>query len=769
MARARRELRRAPWRRHPNLWSLAYFLVLTLAYFRPVLVGKSSSAVPAMQTRLWPWRGTAQGHEKLPLQMDGAVSNYPWSVATHEAMSRRTFPSWDWHSFSGGYDLVHNGVSGATYPPQLALRWLVEPALAHDVFMFVHMWLAGFVMYLLLRHWRVGTLPALFGGTAWAFTPFNTGWMQVEMITPLSVLTPLTFLVVSMALRTPSVARVIAAGAAIALALVAGNTVMFLVLVWVVGLYGLTATGLRLARTRDVRRGLREAGALLALAACAGIFSAYSSLPTLRSLLSLGRQTPTLDQVLPSATRWSSAWMSIWESPEIDGSATLDLLGWCGRVVLVLAFVGLLHRGALRWGALALALGFTLLPILSPLITIGWYVLPPLRAVAGFGRLTFLASFGLVVLSALGLGVLLRFVEARLAHRHRARLPIIRVAAVSAAVVGVLIELVPFARAINPRFVERDPDLFYPPTAAHAAVIEARAEGAWPALMLPLSGDSVTATAPWAGASFWGATALTAGIDSVGGYDSAVPERAAGITRAMQGVALTEATKPFGNSFLPNFSIAWTRLDLAAKLGVTHVYVPAGSDLAQSLYAGRVSSRLVSKSASGQVFELPENNRQPRIVGSAVYARDDAEALQRFFAADHDPARAVVLESGPGGRPAGSDESTPSPGRVLSSAQGSDSASVSYTSSAPAWLVVPIGFNSGWRATVDGQELPTRPGDYAFTAVRVPAGSHEVSFSFTAAGQRTGTLLSLLGALAALGVLVAARRSTRGVANSGDA
>jgi hypothetical protein len=69
------------------------------------------------------------------------------------------------------------------------------------------------------------------------------------------------------------------------------------------------------------------------------------------------------------------------------------------------------------------------------------------------------------------------------------------------------------------------------------------------------------------------------------------------------------------------------------------------------------------------------------------------------------------------------------------------------TSSHPAYLVLSDAFFPGWRASVDGSPVRILRADYAFRAVRVPAGTHEAVFRYAPASFRIGAGLSLLGLL----------------------
>jgi hypothetical protein len=61
------------------------------------------------------------------------------------------------------------------------------------------------------------------------------------------------------------------------------------------------------------------------------------------------------------------------------------------------------------------------------------------------------------------------------------------------------------------------------------------------------------------------------------------------------------------------------------------------------------------------------------------------------------------------------------------------------------WLLLRDSFAPGWQATVDGKSVDVLPGDLAFRAVLVPAGSREVVFEYRPASVALGKAVSLIG------------------------
>ncbi|HEV8458138.1 MAG TPA: YfhO family protein, partial [Methylomirabilota bacterium] len=80
---------------------------------------------------------------------------------------------------------------------------------------------------------------------------------------------------------------------------------------------------------------------------------------------------------------------------------------------------------------------------------------------------------------------------------------------------------------------------------------------------------------------------------------------------------------------------------------------------------------------------------------------------------------------------------------------------------APTWLVLADTWFPGWRAWVDGREQPVWRANYAFRAVRLEPGSHDVVFRYQPGSLLFGLSLSAVAALICVGLVLLPPRRRR--------
>jgi uncharacterized membrane protein YfhO len=74
-----------------------------------------------------------------------------------------------------------------------------------------------------------------------------------------------------------------------------------------------------------------------------------------------------------------------------------------------------------------------------------------------------------------------------------------------------------------------------------------------------------------------------------------------------------------------------------------------------------------------------------------------------------------------------------------------DKLDIAVESQADGWLMISATWYPGWKAYVDGKEIPILRADYLFIAVNVPTGQHRVSLVYQPESFSIGGILSLTG------------------------
>ncbi len=132
-------------------------------------------------------------------------------------------------------------------------------------------------------------------------------------------------------------------------------------------------------------------------------------------------------------------------------------------------------------------------------------------------------------------------------------------------------------------------------------------------------------------------------------------------------------------------------------------------------------------------------------VGRALGARDARESLRRALEPEFDPAREVLveeLEVASDGEP---DALPAPPVRIDSERPGYFDLRVERERAG--WLVACLPWYPGWSARIDGESVELSCANHAFSALRLPAGTHRVELVYESRSFELGVFVSLASAL----------------------
>ena len=163
-------------------------------------------------------------------------------------------------------------------------------------------------------------------------------------------------------------------------------------------------------------------------------------------------------------------------------------------------------------------------------------------------------------------------------------------------------------------------------------------------------------------------------------------------------------------------------------------------------------------------YRLKESLPRAYLAGRVIPARSHREALDLLLQPGLPLNGAVILE---GASPSGVSGVFP-PGEVRVLDYRDSRVSCGTESKVPGTLVLLDSYYPGWRAFVDGGETEIRNANFAFRAVRVPAGRHRVDFVYRPRSFYAGLTLTLISAVLGLVLLVTPRPSVSPTRNALD-
>ena len=794
---------------HEHRTAAGLLALLVLVYLWPALVGGGLLAPIAVMYQVAPWQSLAPADLSQYLNpglTDVPLSYYPWDVLARELIHAGTFPAWNPYALAGT-PFFANPEVGWLSPFNVPL-WVLPLNYALGVVAALKLWVAGFGAYLLVRELRLSFWPGMLAGVSFALCAFHVVWLSHSAFASVSVLLPWLLLLVERIVRDGRSRDGLALAGIVAVVLAGGHPGTQLHVLAAAVLYALV----RAALSPDVERRdrLRRVGLVGGACALGALLMAVVLLPA---------QQAAIDSAGAAARRGGGTEEFHGASMPFDVLRTALFPEWWGRPSEVVAGPSVFNERTFYAGAIALVLAVAALGAWRD----AWRRMAPFGVLAVLGVAVALEAPGLhalvihlplfdrvqnqrillwfllavSVLAAFGLQALLD------APRQGRRFAWV---AIGAAAVAALVAVGSIGSGGNA--VSEAADYVMHRTAPVTGTGLALASVIWSMLFVAgLAAVLLLARARPRWAALVGAlVVLLAALDmlhfahgyqSMGPASKAIPPRTEAIAFLQRhagegriaGVEFTVANdwstvyhlRDARGYDAPQPSVRfhrlWQAINPEQRLHTSYSF--SGLDPLSLKVLGLLGTRYIaaepetsakapglSRVYRGDDATVFENaHAMPRaIVASRVHvAGDEDEELAAIVQDAFDPRTDVVVR-----RDELSGDAPPSRGAGAGTARVVDeeNSRVTLRATLPRRGVVVLddAWAPGWEVAIDGRPARALQADMVLRGVVVPAGSHEVVWSYRVPGLRAGLLLSGLGLLIAAGWagwLVASHRRRR--------
>ncbi len=672
-------------------------------------------------------------------------------------------PLWNPYLY-GGAPFAADIQTGLFYPLNLLLFFLAPEITFRtlELISVLHFFLAGASMYLCLRFIRkerIGRLASLAGAVAFMFSDlFIIHFGNLNMIAAASWL-PLIFLFYHRALTERRVNYALLSGVFLGLAILAGHIQPIFHILFLLGLYLLYRLYLAYLGDRRAIPLLLGLAVLTFVVALGG--TAFLLLPGYEMMqLSVRAQIPYEEAAKFSLSpaqligllnpgffgRGPRLSWGLWDRVEV---------GYIGVLPLVLASLALLFRRGLSRFLLVLALISLLLALGDNAILHGWlygFGIKQLRAPA---RFIVLLDFALAFLAALGLDAILRPLDHR---EHTLFRRVLRLSLPSFLAITVL--TLPLAYAVLIFSQDQDPVILQRIANATRGQV----------LFLLFLGGSLFLLYirgyRWARPQMVGILAIglifvdlaaTGAYVDIGTTDPTEGFHHSAAVEFLQGeetLYRIEVPQKVWGAWQPDLALIHRLFDIGGiytplELADFERYRQAIGGRSSPLYSFlNVKYLIARKGASPGEGYLLAFDGDPRVdiyrtgafprafvVYRSQVAADHESAWAAIQAPGFDPANIVVVE---GGKTLQGDASE---GRAVITSYSLNEMTLEAEAVSEGYLVLSEVYYPGWKAYIDGTEVPLLRANYAFRAAYLAPGPHEVRLVFAPTTWKVGLLV----------------------------
>lgn len=680
---------------------------------------------------------------------------HPTMSFAFEAYRDIGLPLWNPYIFLGFPQYAEPQLS-TFYPPVIALAWL-PPAQAISWLYFLHFGLTASGMYVLARQQGARQIGGLLAALSWSLGGFYIAHLYAGHLPHLMTLTYLPWLLLAagIAYRSTDWSKAALAALPLGLAILAGFAPFYVLLVLSITIQMVWYV-LKIWRSSNSwKRALIVVRQWIVLGALGGIIAAVQLLPAMQ-MAQLSTRAASADYEFASQLSlplWSLPTLLI---PDLFGSPVGDIYYWRAElyeyweyalyvgvlpvILLLLALVSRAKRTAFWW----LLGGFGLILALGPLGLLHRlaYLLIP-----GFGLFRvparFSALFGLSM--AIIAGVTIDHLPITNWQRTRSLTILMAILSATFFFLSVYLRLISDIILQEGFSLQALSWMLFLVSAAITLILlrAVLPDALWVVCLIGLIVLDLTA---------WGYRFITVETDIVVGWqvaDEALPTDRSKFRVDSSGLPKNQAMlydfqhEDGYDDFQTESSkrLHKLRKEIAAleqMLGIKYKV----QDESQSKPADGTWHQIVS-SGGIDIFESEDAFPRAFLVYDVIGVPDFEAALEVLADEQHDWRETAVVETAPNtscaiGTPEG-DESVDivkyEPNEI----------NLHVQTGATGWLVLTDLFYPGWQATIDNHRTPIQVTNAALRGLCVPAGSHEITFTFRPILLPIGAVLSLFG------------------------